>query len=106
MSDLPTDFDEFYTEYREWLDERIEQGNLVATANPFPGRNFMADVVLGCYQAGRWVVEISTSYFLDRRFIGLTVATTDDLGNRSAPTAHSFEELDQVIADLVFQPLP
>lgn len=64
----------------------------------FPSKNFMADEILGYYQVGDHVVELSEGTGIHReRFIGVTV---DAAGSGEGFLVWSFAELDKELARL------
>ena len=109
---FPMNWDEFEAQWNAWLADRMENDELRRTSFRIPGRNFMADEVMGTFhvigvdrthESGRHV-EITTFRFpalgerprRDVRHIGLTFSRGGD--NREAgPVVSSWAELDEAL---------
>lgn len=103
MSEFATDWDEWNGQWRQWLNGHRHRMTSVPKA--IPGKNFLADDIIGTYRVGGRIVELSEVVFPNLserdpatgrllegrvRAIGLTFA--DD---RSGNVVHSFSELEQ-----------
>lgn len=103
---FPLDWDEWRSQWIDWLAAHRE---LLPTRQQIPGKNFLADEILGTYRlpSGR-MVELSEITFpnlqerdaetgvllhYEVRAIGLT--WVDD---RSGTVVHSFPELEEALA--------
>ena len=109
---LPMDWNEWrvmWEEWREGFETRagVRRG---VTGDPFPGKNMLADEILGTWTlsaAGARLrpVELSEVTFMGRRIIGITVDGVGTAGQGT--TVSTFAELDDVLARIVAgDPLP
>lgn len=107
---FPLDYREWREAWRKWIARQESAGTLRPTrgAGRFPGRNILADRILGRWTVnahGR-LVELAEGTFPDlisgrgrHRFVGITWAdASTHNGMRSGGTAHSFEVLSASLA--------
>lgn len=105
---FPLDWDEWRAEWRDWL--AAHRGQLRPTKVRFPGKNFLADDILGVWEIAGRVVELSevvfpnlderdpaTGRLLDHqvRMVGLTFMGHG--GIEAGPVVHSFAELEDAL---------
>lgn len=99
MNEVPFPAD--WNKWREQWDTYNIQGTPVHPSkvkDRFPGKNFMADEILGYWQVGDHIVELSEGTGIHReRFIGVTV---DAAGSGEGFLVWSFAELDKELARL------
>lgn len=109
---FPMDWDEFDNQFTAWFVGHLRSDRLRRTSFRIPGKNFMADEVMGTYhvagpdgshESGR-NVEIATFVFpalgerphRDERCIGLTFSRGGD-DREASPVVRSFAELDEAL---------
>lgn len=114
-TELPMDWNQWramWDEWREGFETRAGVRRGVA-GNPFPGKNMLADEILGTWTLGEpgtdgtrlRPVELSEATFMGRRIIGVTVDGVGTAGQGT--TVSTFAELDNVLAEIVRgNPLP
>lgn len=114
-TELPMDWNQWRAMWEEWrggFESRwaVRRG---VTGNPFPGKNMLADEILGTWTLGEpgtdgtrlRPVELSEATFMGRRIIGVTVDGVGTAGQGT--TVSTFAELDDVLARIVAgDPLP
>lgn len=108
---FPLDYTAFKNLFRGWLAGEVGAGRMTRTSYQFPGRNFMADEVLGVwsrvYENGTGLnVELSMVTFPGIgyraepvRYVGITIG---DGGGRWVPRnglVRTFDELAAELAD-------
>lgn len=104
---FPTDWNEFETQYNRWrgaIDVAHSVVRLRNSAAKFPGRNMLADEVMGIYKTDAGVVELSAVTFPgfgaeDRgktfRYIGITWLV--DGKNVNGGLVDTFAELESAL---------
>jgi hypothetical protein len=102
---FPTDWNEWRAEWREWIGEQTAAGRLTRTSYRFPGRNFMADEILGTYGIPRGDgtgrnVELSEVLWTvgeSVRYVGITYG---EGGQRYTPSETGGNNLPATFAEL------
>lgn len=61
MSTFPLDWDKWRDEWTTWLGQNIQRMKLARS--PFPGKNFLADEILGCWEIDGKLFELSEVVF-------------------------------------------
>jgi len=103
---FPLDWEEWQTAWREWLNAHAD--DLKPTRERFPGKNFMADEVLGTWKIAGRLVELSTFRFpnleerddagrlieKEHRSVGITRGIGAD---SNGDVAASFAELERML---------
>ena len=97
MNTLPIDWNQWRGQWNDW--KRAHKSQLKSCAKFAPGKNLMADEILGSWEINGRKVELSevtmpdfssAKYFGgDKRYIGVTYE------NESGPLVESFEELNR-----------
>lgn len=102
---FPLDWNEWSYQFAVWITEQTESGKLKRSSYKFPGKNFMADEILGVWEitlpdSSSRVVELSETTFMEFRGVGITYAAGDerylpsDLGDDRSNVCHTFAELE------------
>ena len=108
-TELPMDWNEWRVMWEEWREEFETRAGVRrgVIGDPFPGKNMLADEILGTWTLGEpgtggtrlRPVELSEATFMGRRIIGVTV---DGVGGKGeGTTVSTFAELDNVLAEIV-----
>lgn len=103
---FPLDWGEWHAEWQAWL--KAHEGPYMRSVRKFkPGKNFLADDILGCWQVPNGLVELSevtfpnlserdpqTGRLLDfnTRYVGVTWSRDGE-----QPLVRSFDELEEVL---------
>lgn len=103
---FPLDWDEWRKEWNAWKSDHAD--DLRPTSFRFPGKNFLADEILGTWSINGRNVELSEVRFpnlserdergslkhFDVRGIGITFGTAAGSDAPDNPVVHSFAELE------------
>ena len=107
---FPVPWDDWRPLWQAWLARQLEHGTFAPTAWRFPGKNFLADEILGTWSVAGRNVELSEVTFPSlepgtrgerRRYVGVTFGT--GAGADSGPVVGTFVELEQALGLLELQ---
>ena len=100
---LPTDWNLWRSVWAEWLTDKRSTGQVRPTSWRFPGRNFLADEVLGTFSINGRNVELSEVTFPSLgerpartiRYVGVTFGTGAEVDGGAVVS--TLAELDKVL---------
>lgn len=104
---FPLEWNAWREQWAAWLAEQREAGTLRPTSFRFPGKNFLADEVLGTWSVNGRNVELSEVTFpalgerprRDVRYVGVTYGTGADADGAVVPTFAELERELGITAD-------
>jgi hypothetical protein len=101
---FPMDWNAWRVLWGAWLAEQEANGTLTRSSFRFPGKNFLADEILGVWRVEGRTAELSETTFpslepgsrgAHHRFVGVTFGT--GAGMEAGGVAGTFEELERAL---------